>query len=209
MNRDKWSIGMDPQQVIIDMCDGNPGAIDVMVRMLKKRQALGVPSFLLTLPIIRMASYGMRGGALYIGFKDVCNEDLDKFMRLVESGDKTFLDRSEMLWKEDDPARAGDLRVPEVPDPLVTQLESMEREWRLGREAYTKSEAQEFNDRTEVTLSLSGAHVQGLISASHAVQVATSILPEDHPLRAAAVNSQLPDLLKQLCAAAEKIVDAK
>lgn len=66
------------QDIVAKMSEGNPGAINVMCSVLKAKGDLDGMMCLLN-----MDDMGMRGPAIWIGYKDYAKEDLDKFVEAV------------------------------------------------------------------------------------------------------------------------------
>jgi hypothetical protein len=63
------------KDVIVKMADGNPGALRLCMDLMK--DALG-PIYLLHLD-----DMDIRGCAIWIGYKDYCKQDLERFKNLI------------------------------------------------------------------------------------------------------------------------------
>lgn len=59
------------------LSEGNPGALTVCLRILKENPKDGF------LDLLHMDDMGLKGPAIWIGFKDYANNDLDKFLDAV------------------------------------------------------------------------------------------------------------------------------
>lgn len=62
------------QQILIKMSEGNPGALSVVFKILQEKDGDEAIPVLLNLD-----SMDIRGSRIWLGYKDYCNEDLDKF----------------------------------------------------------------------------------------------------------------------------------
>lgn len=76
MSKEKISIDMTTEQVLITMCDGNPGALQVLMQMLNDSNGL--------MNILACDSLGIRGVKLYLLYNDCCDRDFNKFNRTLE-----------------------------------------------------------------------------------------------------------------------------
>lgn len=83
---EKISLTDSPKDIVIKMSEGNPGAINVMMALLT--QEAGEPvADLRFMDLLHMDDMGMRGPAIWIGFKDHCGQDLAKFRAAIRSRD--------------------------------------------------------------------------------------------------------------------------
>lgn len=71
----------------IDMSEGNPGAISVLVQMFNKN-----PDDAL-IAILDLDDMNIRGTQIWIGYKDYCGEDIDTFMKTVFNRDQKMIDK--------------------------------------------------------------------------------------------------------------------
>jgi len=67
------------KDVIIKMSDGNPGALRVLMEMLQKEDGL--------LNIFILDDMNIYGSRIWVGYKDICNYDLDKYFELIKKRD--------------------------------------------------------------------------------------------------------------------------
>jgi hypothetical protein len=67
--------------VVVKMSQGNPGAISVMAQIIDGDAAKGL------FDLLNMDDMGMRGPAIWIGYKDHCGEDIERFRLAVRSRD--------------------------------------------------------------------------------------------------------------------------
>jgi len=73
------------QNMIVDMAEGNPGGVTVLAKMIKKDQVRGM------LSLLSLDDMNMRGGQIWVGFKDHCGEDLNKFVECVNKRDTDMI----------------------------------------------------------------------------------------------------------------------
>lgn len=74
-----------PRDVLVKMAQGNPGALMVMLKFIESDPRMGL------LDLLRMDDMGMRGPAVWIGYKDHCGEDFEKFRECVRTRDLAML----------------------------------------------------------------------------------------------------------------------
>lgn len=70
MNR--LNLNMSPRDCIVKMCDGNPGALNVMINLLKNYDAAGVVDLFI------LDEDEIYGSNIWILYKDICGEDITK-----------------------------------------------------------------------------------------------------------------------------------
>ncbi len=73
---------MTVKDMLVTMCDGNPGALSAMMKMLERDQMQG------TLHILLCDSLGIYGSKIYMLWNDCCGRDMEKL-------DETFAAFSE------------------------------------------------------------------------------------------------------------------
>lgn len=83
-------------EAVVKMAEGNPGAINVLMEMLKDEEINGA------LAIYWMDQLQIRGWRIWFAFKDCCEQDLHKLFECLLSQDK------DMLKKIDDYAEMGE-----------------------------------------------------------------------------------------------------
>jgi len=66
----------------VKMAEGNPGAITVMMELIKKKQEEGF------IAIMHLDDMQIRGWKIWYGYKDYCKQDLEKFFDCIMSKDK-------------------------------------------------------------------------------------------------------------------------
>ena len=74
----------DTHAIAYKMSEGNPGALSVIVALLKDPLGVGV--------ILRLDAAGIRGPAIWVGYNDHCKRDLDVFKDCVRDGDPEMED---------------------------------------------------------------------------------------------------------------------
>lgn len=76
MSNEKIGLNDTWEEILKKMSQGNPGALSVMMRFLKED-----PAGLMV--ILHLDDMGMRGPAIWVGYKDHCGEDLAKFKEAI------------------------------------------------------------------------------------------------------------------------------
>jgi hypothetical protein len=72
--------------LMISMSEGNPGAITIMTSMMKEDPVHGI------LLILNLDDMNIRGTQIWIGYKDYCGEDIEKFMEAIKKRDPAMVD---------------------------------------------------------------------------------------------------------------------
>ena len=70
---------MTTQDMLINMCDGNPGALTCMIGMLKRDAGKAV------LQILQFDMLGIYGSKIYMVWNDCCGRDYDKLDETIQA----------------------------------------------------------------------------------------------------------------------------
>ncbi len=70
---------------LIQMSEGNPGAITVLMELIGRDD----PSALMT--ILNLDDMNMRGSQIWVGYKDYCGEDIEKFAQCINDRDSDMV----------------------------------------------------------------------------------------------------------------------
>jgi len=73
--------------LLMTMSEGNPGGLTVMMKMIDKGYSNGLIS------IFHLDDMNIRGTQIWIGYKDYCGEDIDKFIECVNNHDENMIDK--------------------------------------------------------------------------------------------------------------------
>lgn len=87
MTRKKIKEGGDIKDLIVQMAEGNPGGINVMMDLMK---ANGTVTGLAL--ILKLSEMNIRGSQIWVGFKDHCDQDLELFTEAIIDGDQMMVD---------------------------------------------------------------------------------------------------------------------
>lgn len=71
---------------IIKLCDGNPGAAIVCASVVKHSE-FGM------MDLLHMDDMGLKGSAIWVGYKYYCGEDIAKFVEAVRSRDLEMINK--------------------------------------------------------------------------------------------------------------------
>ena len=77
MNEEKIKPNMSAQEIVITMCEGNPGAINVLMQM------IGDPNPRGFLDILLLDSMGIRGSQIYMLWSDCSDKNMEKYFRTL------------------------------------------------------------------------------------------------------------------------------
>lgn len=70
---------MSVQDMLITMCDGNPGALTCMMEMIQDNPMTGM------LNILLFDSMGIYGSKIYMVWNDCCGRDMEKFKETLRA----------------------------------------------------------------------------------------------------------------------------
>lgn len=101
MAREKIGLGDSMKDLILKMSEGNPGAVNVLLRLLEDDPVMG------PMVILHLDDMNIRGSQIWVAYKDFCREELSKFKEAV------FARNSEMVAKVNEVCSyAGEVAVP-------------------------------------------------------------------------------------------------
>lgn len=86
MNREPLDLRMTVKEVIVTMCEGNPGALNVLCSCVEKQGDMAVVTF------GHLDDLDIRGDEIWVGYSDYCNKDLDRFIECVCHREQGFID---------------------------------------------------------------------------------------------------------------------
>jgi hypothetical protein len=77
---------------VAKMAEGNPGAVTVMAQMLQRGEEIDPDSFLGGVAkVLSLDTHGIYGPRIWMLYKDVCGEDIEKTMGLLRACQLGFL----------------------------------------------------------------------------------------------------------------------
>jgi len=79
MDRKPIDLMGSTQSALIEMSEGNPGAITVLMELIGRDDPLAF------MTILDLDDMNMRGSQIWVGFKDYCGEDIEKFAQCVRN----------------------------------------------------------------------------------------------------------------------------
>jgi len=96
MAREALNVHDDMLSVIMQMGEGNPGAIRVLMELMKADQIDGF------MRLLDLDDMNIRGSQVWLGYKDHCGEDMDTFMAAVRDRDKDMVSTiNAQRWPKD------------------------------------------------------------------------------------------------------------
>lgn len=86
------------QDVIVKMCDGNPGALQVILRLIQHEPAIDPHSALGPFgSIFSLDSHGIYGSKIWILYKDICGSSLPKMVGVLRAVQLGMLPESALV----------------------------------------------------------------------------------------------------------------
>jgi DNA-binding transcriptional LysR family regulator len=96
MNRPKLNVTGNMRDTLVQMAEGNPGGLSVLMKLLALPDMEG---FGLLLDLDDM---NMRGSQIWVAWKDHCHEDLEKFKTAVRARDPAMVSTvNSQRWPKD------------------------------------------------------------------------------------------------------------
>ena len=98
MGKHRLTIDMTYKDMVMAMCDGNPGCINVLMALatetpeVDKASALGAFG-----PITMMDEWGIYGSKVWVFFKDLCGQELWKVIGLTRAAQCGFTSREKLI----------------------------------------------------------------------------------------------------------------
>ncbi len=77
-------LNMNMIDLLILMSEGNPGAASVLAQLAKREDGF--------IRILSLDDMNIRGSQIWVGYKDVCGSDIDKFIRAIKNRDTEMID---------------------------------------------------------------------------------------------------------------------
>lgn len=77
------------QERVIEMCEGNPGALNFLLQLVKAGKVE---------TLFALDAYGIRGQYLWSVYKDLCDEDLSKVETLVRKCPRELFINAARSW---------------------------------------------------------------------------------------------------------------
>lgn len=112
--------------ILAKMAEGNPGAINVLIRMLKEGEAIDPQSFMGGLgAILGLDTHRIYGSKIWMLYKDVCGHDLVKMMAVLRACQLGKLTERAMLHAINNRGEGLDLAA--ILETVKAELEDFDR----------------------------------------------------------------------------------
>lgn len=83
--------------MLLKLSKGNPGAISVLVRMLKEGESIDPDSMSPFMAILQLDSMGINNGSIWMLYKDICGQDLEKMLGVLRGVQLGLLSEEHLL----------------------------------------------------------------------------------------------------------------
>lgn len=83
--REKLTLETSVMEALITMSEGNPGAASVLAKLMQKYNEMGF------MAALHLDDMNMRGSQIWVGYKDYCGQDLEKFFAALTSRDPAMV----------------------------------------------------------------------------------------------------------------------
>jgi hypothetical protein len=82
--RKEIGLNMSIMEALILMSEGNPGAATVLAELAKREDGF--------IWILSLDDMNIRGTQIWVGYKDVCESNIEKFIEAIKKRDKKMID---------------------------------------------------------------------------------------------------------------------
>lgn len=92
-NKSRIDLNDDVLAILLKLADGNPGAIDVMSRLVQSAEKIDPDSIFKGLgPLLSLDNMGIYGSEIWVLFKDVCGSSILNMMTLFRGAQLGIVD---------------------------------------------------------------------------------------------------------------------
>lgn len=95
MEREELRLNENLMDWLQKMAEGNPGALTVLLTALKEKGTQEMGELILFLD-----DMNIRGTQIWIGYKDYCDCDIDKFVGCIKEKDQAMIDKINEVGRE-------------------------------------------------------------------------------------------------------------
>ena len=82
----------DTKTILTKMCEGNPGALTVMIEIIKQNTTIDPDDAMAGFgPLLRLDSAGIYGPGIWVLYKDTCGQDLTKMLAVLRAWQLGFI----------------------------------------------------------------------------------------------------------------------
>lgn len=112
MGKERIGLNDSGMDIIIKMSDGNPGAMTVLMRMMKEGGGIDPQGFAGGLgAILGLDTHGIYGSKIWMLYKDVCKENLESTLAVLRACQIGKLRESDMLHAIDNYGKGIDVEA--------------------------------------------------------------------------------------------------
>lgn len=88
----KINLSDNTMDVIVKMSDGNPGAMDVIIKLLTQGDSIDINDVMGGVgKILLLDTYGIYGADIYVLYNDICERNLSKMVAVIRATQLGFL----------------------------------------------------------------------------------------------------------------------
>lgn len=80
---DRIELSDSAVDIMVKMSEGNPGAITVLMQLMKEPIGL--------MDVLTLDDMGIRGSQIWVGYKDYCKQDIVKFKEAIKVRDTAMI----------------------------------------------------------------------------------------------------------------------
>ena len=97
MEREELRLNDNLMDWMVKMAEGNPGALTVLLTAMKEKGAQEMGELILFLD-----DMNIRGKQIWIGYKEYCGCDIDKFADCIKEKDQVMIDKINEIGRKGD-----------------------------------------------------------------------------------------------------------
>ena len=92
LNRKDIDLRMTTIDLIVMMSEGNPGAVKVLADIMQTKNGL--------LTVLTLDDMNIRGTQVWVGYKDHCGQDINRFMEAIHKREQAMIDCINKVGKQ-------------------------------------------------------------------------------------------------------------
>lgn len=83
--REPISLSDSTMDMVVKMAEGSPGAISVIMQLMNRDDPAAL------MDVLSLDDMNIRGSQIWLGYKDHCGEDIEKFAKAIKDRDEAMI----------------------------------------------------------------------------------------------------------------------
>lgn len=96
-NNTRITLTDDMRTILVKMCDGNPGALNVLITLVKESEKIDLDAaFGPYTHLLNLDSAGIYGPSIWVLFKDTCGQNIVNFVAVIRAWQLGIIDDEQL-----------------------------------------------------------------------------------------------------------------